>query len=253
MHIKKTATLILFAVLFFLIPTRFVQASDTSYGYALEIFDNADLLSDTEELLLEQDMNSLIGYGNVIFASSYDNPYSDSEYYANHFYFDRYGDENGVIFMIDMDRRQIVIYSAGALSKQITGAYADTITDNIYTYASDGDYYRCAKEAYHQMQSVLAGTRINQPMKYISNAFLSVLIAFIINFTILLFTNVSRKASNHALTESTNHHCNFNNPLSIFVRKTKKYSPQSSGSSGGGGGSSGSHSSGSGSSGSHSF
>lgn len=94
--------------------------------------------------------------------------------------------------MIDMDNRNIWIHSNGAIYRTITKSYADTITDNVYTYASAQDYYGCASEAYTQMATLLAGRRIAQPMKYISNALLALIIALLINYFVVRAFPVQR-------------------------------------------------------------
>ena len=56
-------------------------------------------------------------------------------------YREKYGSESGTIFVIDMDNRNIWIHSNGAINRTINKAYAETITDNVYTYASDAVSY----------------------------------------------------------------------------------------------------------------
>ena len=55
----------------------------------------------------------------------------------------------------------------------------------MYTYASDADYYICAMKVYEQEYTLLQGRKIAQPMKYISNALLAVVIAVVINYIIV--------------------------------------------------------------------
>lgn len=45
----------------------------------------------------------------------------------------------GTVFAIDMDNRNIWIHSDGAVYQVVTKGYADTVTDNVYRYASRGD------------------------------------------------------------------------------------------------------------------
>ena len=56
-----------------------------------------------------------------------------------------------------MDNRNIWIHSNGAINRTINKAYAETITDNVYTYASDADYYICAMKVYEQEYTLLQG------------------------------------------------------------------------------------------------
>lgn len=73
-----------------------------------------------------------------------------------------------------MDNRNIWIHSNGGIYRIITSSYADTITDNVYQYATKRDYYGCCYEAFTEMLTLLQGNRIAQPMKYISNALFGV-------------------------------------------------------------------------------
>ena len=121
----------------------------------------------------------------VMFLSVADNPYTTSQPYAENTFRQYFGKESGTILLIDMDNRTIWIFSDGAIYRTVTRSYANTITDNIYTYASDGDYYGCAKSAFEQEARILGGGRIAQPMKYISNALLSLVGGVLITFLVL--------------------------------------------------------------------
>ena len=54
---------------------------------------------------------------------------------------------------------EIWIHSNGAINRTINKAYAETITDNVYTYASDADYYICAMKVYEQEYTLLQGRK----------------------------------------------------------------------------------------------
>ena len=98
-----------------------------------------------------------------------------------------------------------------------------------------------------QVYTLLDGGKISQPMKYISNAILSVIIAMLINFIIVMTYAHPRKPSTRQLLNGTYTNVQVNNPSTRFVNQTRTYSPQSSGSSGGGhssGGGGGGHSGG---------
>ena len=53
---------------------------------------------------------------------------------------------------------------------RLQNSYADSITDNVYTYASNRDYFSCAAKGFERELNLLKGQKIRQPMKYISNA-----------------------------------------------------------------------------------
>lgn len=221
-------------------------------GYQLIIDDQADLLSEEEEEKLKQEMVKLTEYGNIAFVSVSTNN-SGTPYFASSYYHSHFGTDSGSIFLIDMDNRQIYIFSDGFNYSIITNSKANIITDNIYTYASYEKYYDCAYHAFEQMDTLLSGGKIYEPMRHISNFVLAIVSAFFINFIIVLINSSVKRASNNEIIKTCDIEFNCAN---IVGRKTgthSVYSPQSSGSSGGssGGGGGGGGSSGGG--GGHSF
>ena len=135
------------------------------YGeYQLIIEDDADLLNSSEELLLKESMIKLTEYGNIIFKSIDKNTTSTASY-AKSYYNNRFGKQSGTVFLIDMKNRKIYIFSNGDNYTKVTDSKAETITDNIYEYATDKEYYKCAKKAFEQILTVIEGGKIAEPMK----------------------------------------------------------------------------------------
>lgn len=216
-------------------------------GYMVIIEDDADLLSSGEEKQLLAAMSDITVYGNVMFKSVEYNPYS-TEVLARATYKDNFGAESGTLFMIDMDNRYIYIFSDGAVYSIVTDSMAEIITDNSYMYASDGDYYECARFAFSQIKTILDGNRIAQPMKYISNGLLALATALLINFGFFTTMASVKKARNRDVLKAADSYFSNTNVEVTELGTTKSYSPVSSGSSGGSGG----HSSGGGGGGGHS-
>ena len=157
---------------------------------------------------------------------------------------------SGVIFLVDMSRRKLVIHTDGDIEKTVTADYADTITDNIYRMASDGDYYACASEAFSQIQTLLAGGKIRQPMKHTSNALLALTLALFICY--LYMKGRSKTASEKAQPKADPVFKGEISNIDIIPGKltSRVIQSSSSGRSGFSGGGGGGHS---GSSGGHSF
>lgn len=223
------------------------ENSDT--GYQVIIEDEAGLLSEKEETILAEEMQAITFYGNVAFVTIEQNNYSSTERYIRNYYWEHFREDSGTVFLIDMDCRQIWIHSNGRIYKTVTSSYADIITDNVYTYASNRNYYQCASKAFEQILTLLKGEKIAQPMKYISNACLAVILALIFNYFIVMFYSRSKKPSQTELLAGIPMQFKLNNPKAQFLRETKRYSPvRSSGGHGSGGGrsSGGGHSSGGG-------
>ncbi len=228
-------------------------AGNTVVGYSVIVEDDADLLTEEQEIDLAVVMKEITAYGNVAFKSIAHNSTS-TEGFAKSYYKELFGSRSGTLFLIDMDNRNIWIYSDGAVYKVITRAYANTITDNVYRYASAQDYYACASRAFEQIFALLEGAGVAQPMKYISNFLLAMILALLINFGVTNYFTKARKTKDNEILKKVEKRFKCTKPRATFTHQTKTYDPVSSGSGGGGsrggGGSSGGSSGGGGG---HSF
>ena len=223
-------------------------------GYEAVVEDEADLLSDSEEDDLCDILKKVTEYSNAAFAAIDENPYYNTQRYAESYSDDTFGGSSAVVFIVDMDNRYLYLDSTGAARRRITSSYADTITDNVYKYASDVDYFSCAYETFDQVYTLMQGEKIAQPMKYISNILLAVAIAMLINFFAVIAFSKKRKASAKELVSGIYSKYKVTDTRASFVNQTKTYSPQSSGGGGSSGGSSGGGGGGGGhSGGGHSF
>ena len=157
------------------------------------IRDDADLLTDSEEQNLLTDMQEICQYGTPMFWSTLES--GDAEQLAEDFYHAQISRASGTLLVINMRSRVITVYSDGDIYRTITTSDANTITDNIYRYASSGDYYKCARSAFEQIGRLLRGERIARPMKLISNFLLSVTIALLI-----VYLYISKRYEQHAAT-----------------------------------------------------
>ena len=86
------------------------------------------------------------------------------------------------LFIIDMATRQLAVWSSTDVQKTLTQSKGYTITDNVYKYASRGDYAGCAESAFNQMYKVLKGVNVKGPMRVISNALLALLAAILLAY-----------------------------------------------------------------------
>lgn len=234
-------------------PTSEVT-EETIGDFKLIIEDEANLLTPEEIEKLHDKMTTLTEWGNVAFKTIPvgGNNYGSTSSFADAYYHEKFGTESGSVFIIDMDKRMIYIFSDGYNYTIINDGKAEIITDNIYQYASREDYYTCAYTAFDQMSTLLDGGKILEPMRHISNIVVSIVLAFFINFLIVAKSTKIKKADETDIIGNCDVAVEANN---ITGRKTgthRVYSPQSSGSSGGGGGGGGGGGS-SGGGGGHSF
>ena len=159
------------------------QNSET--GYTAYIDDEEDLLSSSEEESLRKQLISLTEYGNVAFLSGR-GEYSAASTIRN-FYNTVFSGKSGLIFFIDMGNRTI------------TTNVANSITDNVYRFAGDGDYYKTASLAFSQVEAKMEGRFIATPMRWISNFFLAIFLGLLFNFSLLLFSWKQNKAGSRAV------------------------------------------------------
>ena len=252
---RKKISVFILILCILLIPAKncFADQSSTNSetGYRTVLVDEADLLSVEEESELLAIMQDSSAYGNVMFLSVDSHDYSTTYRLAESRFEETFGYSNGVIFVIDMQKRMLWITGMDQTQYIITDNYCDTITDNIYTYASDGDYFTCSCIAFEQIHAVLQGKSIPMPMKYICNFLLSIALALVLNYFVAMFLSSKTKASKKEIRSNMIFHFRIMDPKAEFTHETKVYNPSTSsgGSSGGGGGGGGGGSSGGG----HSF
>lgn len=222
-------------------------------GYVVYIADEEDLLTDSEEAQLIEVMKPVTEYGNAGFVSCENNSVSTKQF-AEQRYSSVFGSESGTLLLIDMGMREFYIRNNGAVSKIITTAYSNTISDNIYKYASDRYYYKFAATCFLQELELLRGGKIAQPMRYISAALLALILGLLLNYLILRAVTVPRTAGNHEIIDAAQVDFILRNPSSRHTNTTKVYSPvRSSGGGGGGRSGGGGFSGGGGSGGGHRF
>lgn len=230
------------------------SATNKNTGYKLVIEDDADFFTADEEADLTELMKKITEYGNVVVATTTSHSYYSSEDYAVGTYEDLFGNgADGVVFVIDRDLNKIYLACEGHAKRVINNSRCTVICDNTYIYATSDhgyDYYTCAYETLDQVYTLLDGGKISQPMKYISNAVLAVVLAMLFNYIIVMAVSKQQKPSNSQLLNGTFTNAVVNNPSSRFINQTRTYSPPaSSGSSGGHSGGGGGHSEGGGHSG----
>ena len=217
--------------------------------YMLYFRDGEDLLSGEEEKDLIQAMIPVTEYGSAAFVTSHveQSDYMDAAKDQLHALF---GDSaSSTIFMIDMNHRQLIIFSDGEINKTINRNYANSITDNVYRMAKKGDYHGCAVEVFRQIYTLLSGGKIAQPMKHITNAMLAFILSALILYFISRFNTAKMSATSGEILAMIGAAAAFSNAKTTYNHRSKSYNPRSSGSSGGGsfggggggGGSGGSH------------
>ncbi len=226
-----------------LLNPRNALAAGASYtnpatGYGVFLQDDADLLSDAEEQELAEDMEKITAYGSAAFVTTLSNGGS-AKGYAEKAYLSLIGRDDGCLFLIDMEDRIIYIYAGNRVRQIITTSRANTIADNVYRMAGTGDYLGCAREVFAEVYTLLEGGTIAQPMKYASNALLSLIMALMINYLIASVMSRTRKPSDQKILGAVQTSFMANGASAVRTHTSRIYDPPSRSSGGGGGGSRG--------------
>lgn len=197
---KLGAGVLLAVLLLSLVPAAFAASKDDPYsampslgiltdtglewrnadtGYRVVILDDIDLLSATEERQLLGDMQELTEYGNVAFWSTREYA-SDEIEQARLKRRELFDLTSGSILVVNMEIRKVTIQSYGEMYDVLTTARANSITNNVRNYLTRGEYYSAAQKAYSQMNSLMRGNRIAQPMKHLSNACIALMVGLML-------------------------------------------------------------------------
>lgn len=140
------------------IADRSAIMSTPSVDATEKIYDFADLYTDDEEQSLYDKVKTFIDTYNMDFAIvtiNENNKYSEVEY-ADDFYDYNDFDINGLLFLIDMDNRQIYMSTSGTAINMYTDARIDYLMDNVYQYMSDKEYYDGTSEYISLLSSLAA-------------------------------------------------------------------------------------------------
>ncbi len=207
-------------------------------GFSALIEDDADLLTDAEERAVLETMIGMTEFGDCGLKTISNNPKSSAKAFAESFYYEHFQNHTGVAFLIDMENRELYLaVSDGKVHDAITDAKSLTVVDNVYTMASRGDYAGTADKVFSQCVSLMRGERIAQPMKYICNALLAIIIGMVVCFEVANKFATPGEATDTELITAAAVTFAAGAAAANLVSKRRTYSPISSGGSSGGGGS----------------
>lgn len=212
------------------------QYTNPETGYQVLIKDDDDLLSSSDEKKLVEEMMPLTEYGHAILWTTNINV-SDYLEQARKERKACYEYDSASIFMINVGSRNICIQSYGTLYRYLSGSIARTITDNVSHYATAGDYYTCAKEAFTQMTATAHGEKIAEPMKITSYIVISIVLGLMIALAIAFSKKFNPLRKSIEPPETKGSGTMMATPLNMVLIKTDTiHVSSSSGGFGGGGG-----------------
>lgn len=163
---KKIFSVLLALIICLCLPTP-VFASD-NYDYDAYVFDNANLLSSHEEQLL---YNLAASYADtlqmdIVFLTYDDANGKSTMAYTDDYYDGLEGDycyaDDGILFAIDMDNREIYINTVGLAIRELDDNEIDAFLDYGYDKIVKKEYYDCLEVmAKKSLQNIQSGETLN--------------------------------------------------------------------------------------------
>lgn len=143
---KKWITLTLGLCLFIGLTALFTGFASRAQGEQ-RVFDEAGLLTETEIAALEETVAGLRTDWDMdlVLVTCADAQGKSTRDFADDYYeAGGFGTKNhsGVLFLIDMDNRELTISTEGDMIRYLTDARIENVLDAAYEGAADGDYYR---------------------------------------------------------------------------------------------------------------
>lgn len=219
-----------------------------------KIYDFANLFTDVEEELLYDDVLEFISKHNLdmaIVTIDDNNKYSAMEYADDFYDYNDFGigsDHSGLLFLIDMDTREMWISTTGNAIAMYTDYRIDNILDECYNYISNKNYYKTA-DAFIETADKYANkgipTRNEIEVEFVPVLFIGGFFSLIFSI-IFVSINKSKHTTIRKATEAEHYlvknSFNVTDKKDVFIstHTNKIYDPPSSSS---GGGSSTHHSS----------
>lgn len=166
----------------------FYENSET--GYQVRIHDAAGVLNDSQREILVRKMSVVTGYGSAALVTTEGEGAALQEHAAD-FYENSFSDKSGIIVCVDVQTKEVWLWSRGGIHRLVQGRYAQRVAEDASARAAEDNAYECAYEAFDKIEKLLEGAGENRPVKYISNALLALMLAFFLNY--LLVDRMSRR------------------------------------------------------------
>jgi len=138
-------------LLFGKMPVAYAMQNQEHDGNEARVYDDAGLFTADEKKEFEttiQSMKKEMNMDVVIVTSDNTNGKTAKEYAENFYIEKNFGegsDYRGVLFLIDMDNREMYILPVGKMNRFLTDSRWNAILDDAYNEISQGDYAACAR------------------------------------------------------------------------------------------------------------
>lgn len=160
-----------------------VHANKSRYDFFID--DGARVLTDEQEEQLRANLDSFAQEGNIRIVTLSQNELTAKEYAREIYRHYQPQREKVIVFVVDLDNRQIGFWGCTYLYQINSNYYDELIEENAYSYFNEEKYFECIDSAFSQYKTLADGGRICQPMKYIANGMLAISLAVFINFGIM--------------------------------------------------------------------
>lgn len=144
---KKTTLYLLFLILAIFVLNPIMVKAESS-----RIFDHADLFSQEEITELDEEANVLSNNYNmdIVIVTTNDASGKTSREYADDYYDDNEfsigDDQSGILFLMDMDNREVYISTTGQGIRYLTDQRIESVLESVIDSGmGDGDYYSAAR------------------------------------------------------------------------------------------------------------
>ena len=121
------------------------------------VYDQADLLTEKEEEKLQDyaEIMKEVWEMNFLIVTTDDAQGKSSMEYADDFYDAQFPEESeidGVVYLIDMDHREIYLSTSGIAIRYLTDERIDIILDTAFEHVAEGDYYGTFKAFFDESE-----------------------------------------------------------------------------------------------------
>lgn len=169
------------------------------------VIDNADLLTSSEEAILEESIAEIADEYTfdivIVYVDDIGNR-SPRSYADDFFDYNGYGygsSRDGILLLVSLDRQDWQVSTSGSGEDYFRDAALDHIEDEVIPYLSDGDYYSAAQRFISLTESVISGDFAesrSDGFPFVAELIilaLSLILAFAIAFAVKRSMNTARK------------------------------------------------------------
>jgi uncharacterized protein len=135
----------------------FVLVPSAAFAAGQKIYDNAELftLDETAQLQETVDAYVLAFDSDLIIVTITDDQGKTSQVYADDFYDQNGFGKDGVLFLINMDSRELYISTSGKMIDILNDARINDLLDLQYEYVSDQDYFGAMQRSIKKMEDYI--------------------------------------------------------------------------------------------------